>query len=110
MLGEGAWRAFPCCLNNLAAVVKAAGGYRFATSPLARDVVEAYLLPPKTWLSAPALEALPRMTSAAPEATAGSNELLAVVRAAGAPAICETPDEDGGLAADVSWLKEHLPA
>jgi deoxyribonuclease IV len=36
--------------------------------------------------------------------------LLAVVRAAGAPAICETPDEDGGLAADVSWLKEHLPA
>jgi len=35
-----------------------AGGYRFATSPLARDVVEAYLLPPKTTLSAPALEAL----------------------------------------------------
>ncbi len=36
--------------------------------------------------------------------------LLAVVRAAGAPAICETPDEDGGLAADVSWLRQHLPA
>jgi len=36
--------------------------------------------------------------------------LLAVVRAAGAPAICETPDEDGGLAADVSWLRKHLPA
>jgi len=36
--------------------------------------------------------------------------LLAVVRAAGAPAICETPDDDGGLAADVSWLKQHLPA
>jgi deoxyribonuclease IV len=36
--------------------------------------------------------------------------LLAVVRAAGAPAICETPDEDGGLAADISWLKQHLPA
>jgi deoxyribonuclease IV len=36
--------------------------------------------------------------------------LLAVVRAAGATAICETPDEDGGLAADVSWLKQHLPA
>lgn len=36
--------------------------------------------------------------------------LLGVVRAAGAPAICETPDEDGGLAADVSWLKQHLPA
>ncbi len=36
--------------------------------------------------------------------------LLAVVRAAGAPAICETPEEDGGLAADISWLKQHLPA
>jgi len=35
--------------------------------------------------------------------------LLAVVRAAGAPVICETPDEDGGLAADVLWLKQHLP-
>jgi segregation and condensation protein B len=35
-----------------------AGGYRFATSPLARDVVEGYLLPPKTSLSTPALEAL----------------------------------------------------
>ena len=35
-----------------------AGGYRFATSPLVRDVVEAYLLPPKTSLSTPALEAL----------------------------------------------------
>lgn len=39
-------------------VREVAGGYRFATSPLARDVVEAYLLPPKTSLSAPALEAL----------------------------------------------------
>jgi deoxyribonuclease-4 len=36
--------------------------------------------------------------------------LLGVVRAAGAPVICETPDDDGGLAADVSWLKQHLPA
>jgi len=36
--------------------------------------------------------------------------LLSVVRAAGAPAICETPDHDGSLAADVSWLKQHLPA
>jgi deoxyribonuclease-4 len=36
--------------------------------------------------------------------------LLGVVRAAGAPVICETPDENGGLAADVSWLKQHLPA
>lgn len=35
-----------------------AGGYRFATSPLARDVVEAYLLPAKTSLSTPAMEAL----------------------------------------------------
>ena len=35
-----------------------AGGYRFATAPPARDVVEAYLLPPKTSLSTPALETL----------------------------------------------------
>ncbi len=35
-----------------------AGGYRFATSPAAREVVETYLLPPKTTLSTPALEAL----------------------------------------------------
>jgi deoxyribonuclease IV len=35
--------------------------------------------------------------------------LLGVVRAAGAPAICETPDDSGGLAADISWLKQHLP-
>jgi deoxyribonuclease IV len=34
--------------------------------------------------------------------------LVAVVRAAGAPVICETPDEDGSLAGDVSWLKQHL--
>jgi deoxyribonuclease-4 len=34
--------------------------------------------------------------------------LLEVVRAAGAPVICETPDS--GLAADVSWLKQHLAA
>lgn len=33
-------------------------GFRFASSPLARDAVEAYLLPPKTNLSTPALEAL----------------------------------------------------
>jgi len=38
-------------------VREVAGGYRFATSPLARDAVEAYLLPPKTSLSTPALEA-----------------------------------------------------
>lgn len=35
-----------------------AGGYRFATSPVVRDVVEAYLLPPRTTLSTPAMEAL----------------------------------------------------
>jgi segregation and condensation protein B len=35
-----------------------AGGYRFATSSNVRDVVEAYLLPPKTTLSTPALETL----------------------------------------------------
>ena len=34
------------------------GGYRFASAPLARDVVEAYLLPPKTNLSTPAMETL----------------------------------------------------
>jgi len=34
------------------------GGYRFATSPRAREAVEAYLLPAKTSLSTPALEAL----------------------------------------------------
>lgn len=39
-------------------VREVAGGYRFATSPLARDAVETYLLPPKTSLSTPALEAL----------------------------------------------------
>ena len=35
-----------------------AGGYRFASSPAAREVVEAYLLPPKTNLSAAAMETL----------------------------------------------------
>lgn len=35
-----------------------AGGYRFATAPQAREVVEAYLLPPRTNLSTPALETL----------------------------------------------------
>jgi segregation and condensation protein B len=35
-----------------------AGGYRFATSPAARRVVEAYLLPAKTNLSAAAMESL----------------------------------------------------
>jgi segregation and condensation protein B len=35
-----------------------AGGYRFATSPAARTAVEAYLKPPKTNLSGPAMETL----------------------------------------------------
>jgi segregation and condensation protein B len=35
-----------------------AGGYRFASSPATRRVVEAYLLPPRTNLSAAALETL----------------------------------------------------
>ncbi len=35
-----------------------AGGFRFGTSPAAREVVEKYLLPPKTSLSSPALETL----------------------------------------------------
>ncbi len=35
-----------------------AGGYRFASAPAARAVVEAYLLPAKTNLSAPAMETL----------------------------------------------------
>jgi len=35
-----------------------AGGYRFASSAAARTVVEAYLAPPKTSLSAPAMETL----------------------------------------------------
>ena len=36
--------------------------------------------------------------------------ILGVVRAAGAPAICETPDENGSLAADVHFLRGHLAA
>jgi len=34
------------------------GGYRFASAPIARDIVEAYLLPPRSNLSMPALESL----------------------------------------------------
>jgi segregation and condensation protein B len=37
---------------------EAAGGYRFASAPGAREAVEAYLLPPKTNLSPAALETL----------------------------------------------------
>lgn len=39
-------------------VRKVSGGYRFATAPSAREVVETYLLPPKTTLSPAALESL----------------------------------------------------
>jgi segregation and condensation protein B len=39
-------------------VRKIAGGYRFSTAPSSREVVEAYLLPPKTTLSPAALESL----------------------------------------------------
>ncbi len=31
-----------------------------------------------------------------------------VVRAAGAPVVCETPDEDDGQAADIRWLRDQL--
>jgi segregation and condensation protein B len=44
--------------NRGVVVRKVAGGYRFATAPSARTVVEAYLLPPKTTLSPAALESL----------------------------------------------------
>lgn len=39
-------------------VREVAGGYRFASSPAAREAVEAYLMPPKTNLSPAALETL----------------------------------------------------
>lgn len=44
--------------NRGIVIREAGGGYRFATSPLVREVVEAYLLPPKTTISAQALETL----------------------------------------------------
>ena len=34
--------------------------------------------------------------------------LLAVVRAAGAPVVCETPGGAAGQGADIAWLREHL--
>ena len=36
--------------------------------------------------------------------------LLAVVAAAAAPVVCETPGGVDRQAADISWLREHLPA
>lgn len=35
-------------------------------------------------------------------------DLIAVIRAAGAPVIVETPAEDAGQTADVAWLREQL--
>jgi deoxyribonuclease IV len=40
------------------------------------------------------------------EGTIDPEALLAVVRAAGAPVVCETPEP--GLAADIAWLRERL--
>ena len=34
--------------------------------------------------------------------------LLDVARAAGAPLVCETPDDGASQAADIRWLREHL--
>ena len=42
--------------------------------------------------------------------TIDPEQILGVVRAAGAPAMLETPDTDGSLAADVRFLREHLAA
>ncbi|HEY2238625.1 MAG TPA: deoxyribonuclease IV [Streptosporangiaceae bacterium] len=42
--------------------------------------------------------------------TIDPEQILDVVRAAGAPAMLETPDTDGSLAADVHFLREHLAA
>jgi deoxyribonuclease-4 len=36
--------------------------------------------------------------------------LLAVVAAAGAPVVCETPGGLEGQREDIAWLREHLPA
>ncbi len=35
---------------------------------------------------------------------------LAVVAAAGAPVVCETPGGLEGQREDIAWLREHLPA
>src|ERR1700709_2864442 len=50
-----------------------AGGYRFASSPSAREAVEAYLMPPKTNLSPAALETLAIVAYTQP-ATQGDGE------------------------------------
>ena len=38
----------------------------------------------------------------------GAEGLLAVVRAAGAPIVVETPGGREGQAADIAWLRQHL--
>ena len=34
--------------------------------------------------------------------------IVEVVRAAGAPVVCETPDDDDGQAADIRWLRDQI--
>jgi endonuclease IV len=41
-----------------------------------------------------------------PAGTIDPQALLAVVRAAGAPVVCETPE--AGLAEDIGWLREQV--
>jgi deoxyribonuclease IV len=38
------------------------------------------------------------------------DDLVAVVSAAGAPVVCETPGGAEGQGADIAWLRERLPA
>jgi deoxyribonuclease IV len=38
------------------------------------------------------------------------DDLVAVVSAAGAPVVCETPGGAEGQGADIAWLRAHLPA
>jgi deoxyribonuclease-4 len=37
------------------------------------------------------------------------DDLVAVVAAAGAPVVCETPGGAEGQGADIAWLRERLP-
>ena len=37
-------------------------------------------------------------------------DLVAVISAAGAPVVCETPGGAEGQGADIAWLRQHLPA
>src|SRR6516225_6676144 len=58
-----------------------AGGYRFASSPGARDAVEAYLRPPKTHLSPAAMETLAIVAYAGEPVTKGDVEAIRGVSA-----------------------------